>query len=125
MRIPLRSGIVHALCSSHKPLVLCGMKKNMTRRKEQLQRNRKPVQLLTPRSGGPQETPDGDHFIGRPMFLRAFSSLASERDVDTKCMEKKKEKETLNIRLSGERAGAAALPEKGRSREEEKVKLTS
>lgn len=46
------------------------------------------------------------------MFLRAFSSLASERDVDTKRMEKKKEKETLNIRLSGEGAGAAALPEK-------------
>ena len=40
--------------------------------------------------------------------------MAFERDVDTKCMEKRKEIETLNFGLSGEGAETVgvALPEK-------------
>lgn len=82
---------------------------NMTRKKEQLERNRKHIQLQTPKSEGLWETPDEDHLICMRMFSRAFSSLASEKkDVDTKRMEKGKERKTLNIRLSGERAKTVA-----------------
>lgn len=69
--------------------------------------------------------PAEDHFTWRRMFLRAFSSWASERDVDTKRMEKEKETETLNIRLSGEGAETvAAAWEQRKEMESERVKVT-
>lgn len=53
------------------------------------------------------------------MFLTAFPSQASERDVATKCREKGKERETLNICLSGEGAEMVVASEPGKGREME------
>ena len=53
------------------------------------------------------------------MFLRAFPSQASERDVATKCRGKGKERETLNICLSGEGAEIVVAAEPGNREEME------
>ena len=53
------------------------------------------------------------------MFLRAFPSQASERGVATKRREKGKERETLNICLSGEGAETVVAAEAGNRGEKE------
>lgn len=70
-------------------------------------------------AGGTGDTPDEDNVTGRRMFLRAFPSQASERDVATKCRGKGKERETLNICLSGEGAEMVVAAEPGNREEME------